>query len=101
VGVGGGFVIVPFLAGYLGYNMKQAAGTSLLAVACIVVPAIVTHALLGHIWWPEGLMIVVGTVPGVWVGSKIVQRIPDKPLRIVFCAVLAAAAVSLIIKQLI
>jgi uncharacterized membrane protein YfcA len=101
VGVGGGFVIVPFLAGYMGYNMKQAAGTSLLAVACIVVPAIITHAILGHIWWTEGLFIVVGTVPGAWIGSKIVQRIPDRPLRFGFCGVLAIAAVSLIVKQVI
>jgi uncharacterized membrane protein YfcA len=101
VGVGGGFVIVPFLANYLGYNMKQAAGTSLLAVACIVLPAIIMHAYFGHIWWLEGLLIVVGTVPGASVGAKIVQRIADKPLRIAFCCILAVAAASIIIKQVV
>jgi len=84
VGVGGGFIIVPFCIAYLGFKMKEAAGTSLIAIGIIAIPGIVTHAFLGQIEWLYGIALIIGAVPGAQVGAWLVNKLPDRPMRIAF-----------------
>ena len=61
--------------GLLKLPMKLAVGSSLVAVAIFSVPALVTHALLGHIDWRFALPLVVGVVPGAQVGARAHHRL--------------------------
>ena len=83
LGIGGGLVIVPLLAGWLGMPLKRALGTSLLAIVALVVPGTVVHAALGHLDLAIGLALVVGAVPGARLGAAHRARGPraDAPRR--------------------
>ena len=71
LGIGGGLVMVPMLAGWLGMPLKRALGTSLLAIVALVIPGTITHAVLGHIDWAVVLVVTVGAVPGARLGAQI------------------------------
>ena len=49
---GGGFLLMPLYLLVFGLRMRQAVGTSLLVIAVLSVPTLITHAALGHVdWW--------------------------------------------------
>lgn len=94
LGVGGGVLLVPAFTVLLGLAPKRAVGTSLVAVAMFSVPAMVTHALLGHINWTFALLLVVGVVPGARLGAHLTLRGSEARLRLLmglFFTVLALA----------
>jgi hypothetical protein len=81
LGVGGGVLLVPAYTGLLRMPPKRAVATSLVAVAIFSVPAMITHALLGHINWAFALPLVVGVVPGAQVGAKVTIHGSEARLR--------------------
>lgn len=100
VGVGGGFLIVPLLTTFAGVSMRQASGTSLLAVMILAIPGTIEQGLLGHIDFVAGLAIAVGSIPGAVVGAKLINKVPELALRILFGCVLLVAAVLLVVNEL-
>lgn len=100
VGVGGGFIMVPLFLSVLGLPMKKASGTSLVAVGILVLPALVTQALLGNVNWAAGLACIVGSVPGATIGAKLQQKLPERTLRFCFAGILGVAAVLLVVKEM-
>jgi uncharacterized membrane protein YfcA len=100
VGVGGGFVIVPASIAYLGFSFKEASGTSLLAIAFIAVPGIVAHALLGHIWYLGGLALMIGSIPGAYLGARLVDRMPERAARLAFAGLLVLSACLVVLNEL-
>jgi len=99
VGLGGGFIIVPFAVSYFGYSFKQATAVSLFSVTIICIPGIITHAVLGHLWYLYGLALMVGTIPGANIGVRILPKIPEKAIRLAFGILLIATGLLLIAKQ--
>jgi uncharacterized membrane protein YfcA len=61
--------------------VKEAIASSLVAVAIFSIPALVTHAVLGHINWAFAALLVIGTVPGAQIGSRITVGASDKTVR--------------------
>ncbi|HEY2814096.1 MAG TPA: sulfite exporter TauE/SafE family protein [Acidimicrobiales bacterium] len=82
LGVGGGVLLVPAYTGLLRLPAKRAVATSLVAVAIFSVPAMITHALLGHINWAYALPLVIGVIPGAQVGAHITVRGSEARLRL-------------------
>ena len=70
LGIGGGIVIVPALAGMLGMPLKRALGTSLVAVVVLVIPGTIVHAVLGNIDWAVALFLTIGSLPGARLGRR-------------------------------
>ena len=99
LGIGGGLVMVPLLAGWLGMPLKRALGTSLLAIVALVVPGTVVHALLGHIDVGIGLALAVGAVPGARLGAALALGAKERTLRLVVGGGLLAIAVGYAVDQ--
>ncbi len=93
LGIGGGIVIVPALAGILGVPLKRALGTSLVAVVVLVIPGTVVHAVLGNIDWAAALFLVIGSVPGARLGATIALGTKERTLRLMVGSFLALVAV--------
>jgi uncharacterized membrane protein YfcA len=93
LGVGGGVVMMPVFTQILKIPMKVAVASSLVAVAIFSVPALVTHAALGHINWTYSLLLVAGTIPGAQIGSKITIGTADRTVRLLFGVFLTVLAV--------
>lgn len=84
LGIGGGVVLVPLMTGPLRIPPKTAVASSLVAVAIFSIPALVTHAVLGHIVWIYALPLMIGVVPGARLGSRITVGASDRTVRIIF-----------------
>jgi hypothetical protein len=93
LGIGGGIVIVPALAGLLGVPLKRALGTSLVAVVVLVIPGTIVHAELGNIDWAATLFLVIGAVPGARLGATIALGTKERTLRLMVGSFLAMVAV--------
>ena len=89
LGIGGGTVIVPALAGMLGVPLKRALGTSLVAVVVLVIPGTIVHAVLGNIDWAAALFLVIGSLPGARLGATIALGTKERTLRLMVGSFLA------------
>lgn len=97
---GGGFLLVPLFVLVLGLSMQTAAGTSLVVVAVLSVPTLLTHWALGHIDWAVAIAFAAGSIPGALVGSRFAQRIGGDTLRKAFGALLVVFSVYFLARQL-
>ena len=100
LGIGGGIVIVPLLAGWLGMPLKRALGTSLLAISVLVIPGAIVHAALGHIDLGICLALAAGAVPGARIGAALALGARERTLRLVVGSGLLAVAIAYAIDQL-
>lgn len=101
LGLGGGFLIVPLLQAAFGFTVKQATGTSLVTVGILAVPSFITHAVLGHVLWILGLLLIVGSVVGAKLGALIIKRVNDRLLTGLFGVVLVASGVILAVQEIV
>jgi uncharacterized membrane protein YfcA len=95
-GVGGGTIIVPLLVLWLGYESKEATGTSLAAIAVIAVVAASAHAAYGNVDLWKGVLIGLPAVAGVVAGTSLQQRISERAVAGVFVVLLVGSAAVLI-----
>lgn len=72
---GGAFLLMPMYLLVFGLRMRQAVGTSLVVVAALSLPTLVTHWGLGHIDWSVSAALLAGQVPGSMLGSQLSKRI--------------------------
>ena len=91
--------MVPLMLSLVGIGMRQASGTSLIAVMILAVPGVVEQALLGNIDYMAGIAISIGTIPGALIGAQLVRFVPERVLRFIFGGFLIVAAVLLAINE--
>lgn len=72
---GGAFLLMPMYLLVFGLRMRQAVGTSLLVVASLSLPTLLTHWALGHIDWGVSASLLAGQVPGSIIGSQLAKRV--------------------------
>jgi uncharacterized membrane protein YfcA len=94
LGIGGGLIMVPLLAGWLGMPLKRALGTSLLAIVVLVIPGTIVHTALGHIDWAIFAAITLGAVPGALLGARIALGTQERTLRLAVGLFLLVVAVA-------
>lgn len=54
------------------------------------------HASLGSVDWPLLAKLLAGSIPGIWVGSHLMARIPERLIRSLLSVLLAYAGTKLI-----
>ncbi|HEX5681125.1 MAG TPA: TSUP family transporter [Desulfobacterales bacterium] len=85
IGVGGGFLYVPFLTSVVGLPMFVAAGTSALAVLISMVLSIFNFMIKGvTVDWLLIIIELVGIFIGSMVGPRTGKYIPEKALKYFF-----------------
>ena len=99
VGVGGGFIMVPLMLSLVGIAMKQASGTSLIAVAILAIPGVVEQVLLGNVQYLAGIAVAIGSIPGAVVGVRLPRVVPERQLRFLFGFFLIVAAAVLVLNE--
>jgi uncharacterized membrane protein YfcA len=86
IGVGGGFLYVPYLTSIVGLPMFVVAGTSALAVFISMITSITTYinvAGAGMDWVLVGTQLI-GVFIGSMIGPRTAKYIPDKWLKLLF-----------------
>ena len=66
---GGGFLLMPMYLLLFGLRMRQAVGTSLLVIAILSIPTLVTHWALGHVDWAVSALFAAGLLPASVLGA--------------------------------
>lgn len=94
-GIGGGTIIVPALALWLGMPQKLAAGTSVAAILPAAVVGATSYAVQGNVDWMAALSLAIGIVIGAQLGTFLLARLPVNTIQWVFMAFLLVVIVSL------
>ncbi|WP_020589924.1 sulfite exporter TauE/SafE family protein [Desulfobacter curvatus] len=86
IGVGGGFLYVPFLTSVVGLPMFVVAGTSSVAVLIGMVFSIFNFMVLKGVvvYWPMIGLELVGVFVGSMIGPRTGKYIPEKVLKWIF-----------------
>lgn len=100
LGVGGGIVLVPGFIYILKLPLKKAFGTSLVVIAAIAVPGSIVHALLGHVSWELAFFLMVGSIPGAYIGARITMRTTERVLYALFGLLIALLGVVFIVNEI-
>lgn len=93
LGVGGGIIMVPVFTSLLGMPLKKALGTSLCVMIPLVIPGTIVHAVLGNIDWAVAGVLVIGVMPGAWLGSRLALAARDRTLHLAVGSFLMAVAI--------
>lgn len=96
---GGGFLLVPLYLVVLGMPMRASSGTSLIVVAALSVPTLLTHWALGNIDWAVAAAFAAGSIPAAWVGGHLARHVDGSRLRISFGLLLVVFAGYFILHQ--
>lgn len=108
VGVAGGFMvgmtsvgsgslmIVLLMLLYPRLSSKSLVGTDLVQAVPLVASAALGQYVFGHIDFGLAGFLLVGSVPGVYVGARVSARAPDGIVRPILVGVLAASALALL-----
>lgn len=100
-GVGGGFLIVPVLALWLGFSFRRAVATSLVIITLTGLAALASHLAFGAtIDVSLTVALAVSTGAGALIGSIVAQRVPQAGLGRAFAVVVALLAVFLLVDTL-
>ena len=75
-GVGGGFIAGPMMF-WAGVPMNFVVGTDLAHMTGKSIVAARRHRALGHVDVKLGLLMVAGTIPGVELGARIIERLEE------------------------
>ena len=94
-GVGGGSVMVPLLLLWLGYREREAAATSLGAIAIVAAVAAIAQGIYGNVDVADATLVGIPAVGGVLVGTWVQQRVPSDTIALAFSLLLLVAAVRL------
>lgn len=97
-GVGGGSVIVPLLILWLGYEEREATGTSLAAIALVALAGALAQGVYGNVHVRDALLVGVPAMSGVVVGAFVQQRVRQRTVSLMFAGLLVAVAVELALQ---
>jgi uncharacterized membrane protein YfcA len=98
---GGGFLLVPLFVVILGLTMPESAGTSLVVIAVLSIPTLITHWALGHIDWVVAGAFAAGAIPGAVIGSRLTGYIPADAMRRSFGILLIVFAIYFVTRQIV
>ena len=97
--VGAGAIGVVVLAAlYPSLAMRRLVGTDIVHAIPLTLVAGLGHLSLGHVNAALLVTLLVGSIPGIAIGSRLTGRLPDWVLRLTLAAVLVLAAVTLLLK---
>jgi len=92
----GSLMIVLLLALYPQLTARQLVGTDLVQAVPLVLSAAIGHLLFGDFVFGLTASLLLGSVPGVYIGARVSARANDAMIRPVLATVLTASALKLL-----
>lgn len=96
--VGSGALIGPILILLFRLSPKRVVGTDVFHAAILLWTAGIAHGIVGNVDYGLVATILIGSLPGVWIGTALLGRIPAAGLRPLLACVLLAAALGIATK---
>jgi uncharacterized membrane protein YfcA len=92
----GSLIIAMLLMAYPRLRPAQLVGTDIVQAVPLVAAATLGHLLFGDVQFALAGALLLGAVPGVWLGARMSARGPAAVIRPVITAVLSASALALL-----
>lgn len=83
-GTGGGMLLVPSFIYLFKIEPKKARGTSIFCMLAMVIASSFFYYKNNYINWNIGLLCAIGGIIGGYAGAKILKKVPDYILKILF-----------------
>lgn len=83
-GTGGGMILVPSFIYLLKIEPKKARATSLFCMLIMVIASSFFYYKNNYIKWDTGLLCAIGGIFGGYIGAKLLKKVPDYILKIIF-----------------
>ena len=77
-------------------SSRTLVGTDIAHAVPLTLLAGIGHATLGHIEWGLLAMLLVGSLPGIWVGAHLTRALPERVVRLLLCGSLITAGIKVI-----
>jgi uncharacterized membrane protein YfcA len=71
-------------------------GTDIAHAVPLTLVAGIGHATLGHVNWGLLGALLIGSLPGIWLGAHLTKRMPERIVRALLCASLVTAGLKVI-----
>jgi uncharacterized protein len=71
-------------------------GTDIAHAVPLTLVAGIGHATLGHVNWGLLGALLIGSLPGIWLGAQLTKAMPDKLVRALLCISLVTAGLKVI-----
>ncbi|MGI8879699.1 MAG: sulfite exporter TauE/SafE family protein [Jatrophihabitans sp.] len=92
----GSLIIVALLLAYPMLNARELVGTDLVQAVPLVASAALGHVLFGHVAFGLTVSLIVGAVPGAFIGARVSSRAPQMVVRRMIAVVLLASGLKLL-----
>lgn len=77
-GVSGAFLLLPFQVSFLGYTAPSVSGTNQVFNIVAIPSGVYRYIREGRMLWPLTLAVIIGTLPGVFIGAWIrIEYLPN------------------------
>ena len=75
---------------------QRVVGTDIAHAVPLTLVAGIGHATLGHVeWWLLGSLLI-GSLPGIWLGAQLTKSMPERIVRALLCVSLVTAGLKVI-----
>ena len=71
-------------------------GTDIAHAVPLTLVAGIGHATLGHVDWSLLVWLLMGSLPGIWLGAQLTKTMPERAVRALLCVSLVAAGLKVI-----
>jgi len=71
-------------------------GTDIAHAVPLTLVAGIGHATLGHVDWVLLGSLLIGSIPGIWIGAQLTRKMPEKVVRTLLCVALVTAGIKVI-----
>jgi uncharacterized protein len=75
---------------------QRVVGTDIAHAVPLTLVAGIGHASLGHVDWALLGWLLIGSLPGIWVGARLTKSLPERLVRTLLCASLVTAGLKVI-----
>ena len=96
LGVGGGTVMVPLLAGALAYSQHRAHATSLAAIVPIAAVAAAVFATDGDVEYGTAALLAAGAIAGAPLGARAMAVLGERSLEAAFGIFLVVVGAAMV-----
>ena len=94
---GGGMIVVPALVHLFKVDEAEARATSVFAILPMVITSGLFYYNSNFVDWDIGIKCAIGGVIGGFIGAKLLKKLSDKILKIIFIFFLAYVSIKMIV----
>ena len=95
--IGGGTVIMALLIVFFSIPPDYLVGLDVSHGALLALFTASAYAFSGHVDWLMVVWLLLGSLPGVWLGAKAVKKIPQRLVQVLLGLILLLAGINLLV----